>query len=85
MESLMSDSETLIRGEVAKARRAIMEVARAHGAYRWRPADLRAAARNGGNPGALGIALDDLIEAGELFQSDNDQRIGLPEPSGTAS
>ncbi len=73
----MSNSESLVRDEVAEAREAILEVVRAHPDHAWRAFDLTGAARNGGDHGALGIALLELIDDGLLVQNPGDQLIRL--------
>jgi hypothetical protein len=53
--------------EVTAAERALIEVAEREPGKWWYPYELRQEARNGWSPGAMGIALDDLIERG-VFQ-----------------
>ena len=52
-----------VAGEVRKARKALIAEAKRHPREEWLyPADLRARARNGWSSGAMGIALEALIE-----------------------
>lgn len=64
-----------VEPEIAKARDAIIRLGEAHPRVRWSSREIREAARNGVNPGALGIALDELLNEGTFVRDTDDQRI----------
>ena len=64
-----------IEPEVVKARNAIIRLGQTHPDVRWSSREIREAARNGGNPGALGLALDELLDDGTFVRDTQDQRI----------
>ena len=72
-------SDTLVHDEVVRASEAIMVVAEDHPEHRWSSSELRIATSYGGNHGALGLALVELIDAGRLVQDKHDKLIALPE------
>jgi hypothetical protein len=80
----LMEMTTMHDSETALAREAILRVAREHDPYRWTSFDLRTAASYGGNHGALGIALVELIAEGYLQQSQDDKRISLPQTATVA-
>jgi hypothetical protein len=61
--------------EVSAAREALVSVAGSKDGW-WYPADLRMQARNGWSAGAMGVALDELVETG-VFEVGSDLCVRL--------
>jgi hypothetical protein len=78
MESTLIVDQTYaaLTDDVLAAEAALVEVAKEAPDQWWYPYDLRQRARNGWSPGAMGIALDNLI-ARHTFEVSADQRVRL--------
>jgi hypothetical protein len=65
--SVASDAtRAALDAEVAAAERAILELAQTEPGVWWHPHVLRRRARNGWSSGAMGLALDELIDTGRF-------------------
>jgi 3-oxoacyl-ACP reductase-like protein len=76
MSMITDPAFEMVSGEVAAARDALVDAARADSERWWSAHELKIHARNGWSSGAMSLAMNDLVEDG-TFELNDDLRVRL--------